>query len=139
MSGSLNKVMLIGHLGAEPETRRFPDGNRVVSFSVATSESWKNDDNEKQERTTWTRISILSDGLAGIAEKYLHKGSRIFIEGQLENRKWKDDKGVERYATEVVLRPFNGALTLLDAKPDDGAQRPEAKRGQGRGQQPAPR
>jgi single-strand DNA-binding protein len=116
MAGSVNKVILIGNLGKDPEVRSFPNGGRVASFSVATSESWKDKaSGERKERTEWHRISILNDALVGIAEKYLKKGSKVYIEGQLETRKYEKD-GRDVYTTEVVLRPYNGNLTMLDGK-----------------------
>jgi single-strand DNA-binding protein len=119
MSGSLNKATLIGHLGKDPEIRTFKNGGRAANFSVATSESWKDKDSgEKKERTEWHYVSILSDGLVGIAEKYLKKGSRVYLQGQLETRKWTDRGGIERYNTEVVLRPYSGELILLDRNKD---------------------
>ena len=119
MSGSLNKVTLIGHLGKDPEIRSFQNGGRAANFSLATSESWKDKESgEKKERTEWHHISILSDGLVGIAEKYLKKGSRVYVEGQLETRKFKDREGIERYVTDVVLRPYSGELLLLDRTKD---------------------
>ena len=135
MSGSLNKVTLIGHLGKDPEIRSFQNGGRAANFSLATSESWKDKESgEKKERTEWHHISILSDGLVGIAEKYLKKGSRVYVEGQLETRKFKDREGIERHVTDVVLRPYSGELLLLDrtkdAKPaneDEGAEAEEAE------------
>jgi single-strand DNA-binding protein len=126
MSASLNKVCLIGNLGKDPEVRTFQNGGRAANFSIATSESWKDKDTgERKERTEWHRISILSDGLVGIAEKYLKKGSRAYLEGQLETRKWTDRDGVERHSTEVVLRPYSGELILLDARKDDPAAHAE--------------
>jgi single-strand DNA-binding protein len=119
MSGCLNKVQLIGHLGKDPEIRSFKNGGRAANFSVATSESWKDKDTgDKKERTEWHHISILSDGLVGIAEKYLKKGSRVYLEGQLETRKFKDREGIERHVTDVVLRPYSGELILLDRTKD---------------------
>jgi single-strand DNA-binding protein len=119
MSGNLNKATLIGHLGKDSEIRSFQNGGRAASFSIATSESWKDKESgEKKERTEWHRISILSDGLVAVAEKYLKKGSKVYIEGKLETRKWTDRDGVERYTTEVVLRPYSGELILLDRKDD---------------------
>ncbi|MBI3440643.1 MAG: single-stranded DNA-binding protein [Proteobacteria bacterium] len=120
MAGSINKVILIGNLGKDPEIRSFPNGGRVASFSVATSESWKDKaTGERKERTEWHRISILNDALVGIAEKYLKKGSKVYLEGQLETRKYEKD-GRDVYTTEVVLRPFNGNLTMLDGKGSSG-------------------
>jgi single-strand DNA-binding protein len=122
MSGSVNKVTLIGNLGKDPDIRTFQNGGRAANFSVATSESWKDKETgDRKERTEWHRISILSDGLVGIVEKYLKKGSRVYIEGRLETRKWTDQDGQERYTTEVVLRPYSGDLILLDARKDEPA------------------
>jgi single-strand DNA-binding protein len=120
VAGSVNKVILIGNLGKDPEVRTFPNGGRVANFSVATSESWKDKaTGERKERTEWHRISILNDALVGIAEKYLKKGSKVYIEGQLETRKYEKD-GRDVYTTEVVLRPYNGNLTMLDGKSSSG-------------------
>ena len=125
MAGSVNKVILVGHLGRDPESRTFQNGGRVCNLRIATSETWKDQRGERQERTQWHSVSILADGLAKIADQYLRKGSRVYIEGQLETRKWQDQSGQDRYTTEVVLRPYNGTLVLLgDARGgrDDGAQ-----------------
>lgn len=122
MAGSVNKVIIIGNLGRDPEVRSFANGGKVVNLQIATSETWKDKQSgEKKERTEWHRVSILNEGLAGIAEKYLHKGSKVYIEGQLETRKWTDQQGVEKYTTEVVLRPFRGEITLLDGRQGGGA------------------
>lgn len=119
MSGSVNKVTLIGHLGKDPEARSFQNGGKIVTLRLATSESWTDKaSGEKKERTEWHTVSILNEPLAKIAEQYLKKGSTVYIEGQLETRKWQDQAGADRYSTEVVLRPFNGALTLLGGKPE---------------------
>lgn len=116
MAGSVNKVILIGNLGKDPEVRSFPNGGRVANFSIATSESWKDKSTgEKKERTEWHRISVLNDALVGIVERYVKKGMKVYIEGQLETRKWTDRDGVERYSTDVVLRPFNGVLNMLSS------------------------
>ncbi len=116
MAGSVNKVIIVGNLGKDPEIRSFQNGGRVASFSVATSESWKDKTSgEKKERTEWHRISVLNENLVGIIERYVKKGSKIYIEGQLETRKWTDKDGQEKYSTEVVLRPYRGELTLLDS------------------------
>ena len=116
MAGSVNKVILIGNLGKDPEVRSFPNGGRVANFSVATSETWKDKaTGERKERTEWHRVSIYNENLVGIAEKYLKKGSKVYIEGQLETRKYEKD-GRDVYTTEVVLRPYNGNLTMLDSK-----------------------
>ena len=119
MAGSVNKVILMGNLGKDPEIRNFPNGGRVCNFSVATSESWRDKNSgEKQERTQWHNISILSDPLVNIAERFLKKGSKVYLEGQLETRKWQDNSGSDRYSTEIVLRPYKGEITLIDNKAD---------------------
>jgi len=110
----VNKVIIVGNLGRDPEVKSFNNGGKVVNLSIATSETWKDKSTgEKKERTEWHRVVIFNEALGGIAEKYLKKGSTVYIEGQLETRKWQDQSGAEKYATEVVLRPFNGVLTLL--------------------------
>ncbi len=122
MAGSVNKVIIIGNLGRDPEVRSFQNGGRVCSLNIATSESWKDKaSGEKKERTEWHRVSIFNDNLVGIAEKYLKKGSKVYLEGQLETRKYTDKDGVEKYSTEVVLRPYRGELTLLDGRGGAGA------------------
>lgn len=114
MAGSVNKVILIGNLGADPEIRSFQNGGRVANLSVATSESWKDKaTGEKKERTQWHRVVIFNDGLVTVAERYLKKGAKVYLEGQLETRKYEKD-GKDVYTTEVVLRPFRGELTMLD-------------------------
>ena len=119
MAGSVNKVILMGNLGKDPEIRNFPNGGRVCNFSVATSESWRDKNSgEKQERTQWHNISILSDPLVNIAERFLKKGSKVYLEGQLETRKWQDNSGSDRYSTEIVLRPYKGEITLIDNRTD---------------------
>src|ERR1700722_18833314 len=121
MAGSVNKVILVGNLGKDPEIRTFQNGGRVASFSIATSESWKDKTSgERKEKTEWHRVSILNENLVGIAERYLKKGAKVYIEGQLETRKWTDKEGQEKYTTEVVLRPFRGELTMLDGKSSGG-------------------
>jgi single-strand DNA-binding protein len=116
MAGSVNKVILVGNLGKDPEVRTFQNGGRVAHFSIATSERWTDKaSGEKKERTEWHRVSILNENLVGIAERFLKKGSKVYIEGQLETRKWTDKEGQEKYTTEVVLRPFRGELTMLDS------------------------
>ena len=121
MSGSVNKVIIIGNLGRDPEVRTFANGGKVVNLRVATSETWKDKQSgERKERTEWHSVAITNEGLAKIAEQYLRKGSTVYIEGQLETRKWTDQAGVEKYTTEIVLRPFRGELTLLGGKPDGG-------------------
>tara|TARA_A100001035_G_scaffold223017_1_gene183446 strand:+ start:520 stop:1026 length:507 start_codon:yes stop_codon:yes gene_type:complete len=120
MAGSLNKVLLIGRLGKDPELREFPSGGKVCNFSLATSETWKDSSTgERQERTSWHNIAIFNERLAEIAEQYLRKGSQVYIEGQLETRKWQDQAGNDRYTTEVVLKNFRGELTMLGGRSDD--------------------
>jgi len=115
MAGSVNKVILVGNLGKDPEIRTFQNGGRVASFSVATSESWKDKQSgEKKEKTEWHRVSVLNEHIVGVVERYLKKGAKVYIEGQLETRKWTDKDGQEKYTTEVVLRPYRGELTMLD-------------------------
>jgi len=115
MAGSVNKVILVGNLGKDPEVRRMQDGRPVVNMSVATSESWRDKaTGEKKERTEWHRVVIFSEGLAKVAEQYLKKGSKVYLEGQLQTRKYTDAQGVEKYSTEVVLQGFNSNLTMLD-------------------------
>lgn len=117
VAGSVNKVILIGNLGNEPEARMMQSGDEVVNLSVATSESWKDKNTgERRENTQWHRVVIFNQGLVKVAKNYLHKGSKVYIEGQLETRKWTDQSGVEKYTTEVVLRPFRGELTMLDSR-----------------------
>jgi single-strand DNA-binding protein len=116
MAGSVNKVILIGNLGRDPEIRSFQNGGRVASFSLATSENWKDKTTgEKKERTEWHRVSVLNDKLVEVVERYIKKGSKLYVEGQLETRKYTDKDGVEKYTTEVVLRPFRGEITMLDS------------------------
>ena len=122
MSGSLNKVILIGNLGKDPEIRSFQNGGRAAHISIATSESWKDKESgERKERTEWHRVAIMSEGLITIAEKYLKKGAKVYIEGRLETHKWTDKDGKERYSTEVVLRPYNGDLIMCDGRKDEVA------------------
>lgn len=121
MAGSLNKVMLIGNLGADPEIRSFQNGGRVANLRIATSETWKDrNTGERQERTEWHTVAIFSEGLVNVVENYLKKGAKVFIEGQLQTRKWQDQQGNDRYSTEVVLRGFNGTLTMLDGRSGGG-------------------
>ncbi|SMQ63339.1 single-strand binding protein [Altererythrobacter xiamenensis] len=115
MAGSLNKVMLIGNLGADPEIRSFQNGGKVANLRVATTETWKDrNTGERQERTEWHSVAIFSEGLVNVVERYLKKGSKVYIEGKLQTRKWQDQSGNDRYSTEVVLRGFDGTLTMLD-------------------------
>lgn len=117
MAGSVNKVIIIGNLGKDPETRSFANGGKVVNLRVATTESWRDKaSGERKEKTEWHSVAIFNENLATVAEKYLRKGSKVYIEGQLETRKWQDQSGADRYSTEVVLRQFRGELTLLDGK-----------------------
>jgi len=119
MAGSVNKVILIANLGRDPEVRSFSNGGKVCNLRIATSETWKDrSTGERKERVEWHSIAIHAEGLVGIAEKYLRKGSKVYVEGQLETRKWQDQSGQDRYTTEVVLRPYNGTLTLLDGRRD---------------------
>ena len=123
MAASLNKVMLIGNLGADPVMRQTQDGKRLAQLSLATSESWKDKaTGEKKEKTSWHRIVIFNDGLAGVVESYLKKGSKIYIEGQLQTRKFTDQSGVEKYTTEIVLGNYNGTLTMLDSRNSGGGE-----------------
>jgi single-strand DNA-binding protein len=121
MAGSVNKVILVGNLGRDPETRRMTSGDPVVNLSVATSESWRDKaSGERKERTEWHRVVIFNPNLADVAEKYLRKGSKVYLEGQLSTRKWTDKDGQEKYSTEVVLNRFRGELVLLDARGEGG-------------------
>ena len=114
MAGSVNKVILVGNLGQDPESRSMPSGGEVVNFSVATSENWKDRDGNKQERTEWHRIVIWNENLGRVAKQYLKKGSKVYLEGQLQTRKWTDQSGQDKYSTEIVLQRFRGELVLLD-------------------------
>ncbi|MAE90132.1 MAG: single-stranded DNA-binding protein [Pelagibaca sp.] len=121
MAGSVNKVILVGNLGADPETRTFQNGGKGCNLRIATSENWKDrNTGERRERTEWHSVAIFSEPLARIAEQYLRKGSKVYLEGQLETRKWQDQSGQDRYSTEVVLRPYRGELTLLDSRQGGG-------------------
>lgn len=123
MSGSVNKVILIGHLGADPEIRSLNSGDRVCNLRLATSESWKDKQTgERKEKTEWHRIVIFNDGLVKVAESYLKKGAKIYVEGSLQNRKWTDQSGVEKFSTEIVLQKFRGELTMLDGKGSGAAR-----------------
>lgn len=123
MAGSVNKCIIVGNLGRDPEVRSFANGGKVCNLRIATSESWRDrNTGERKERTEWHSVAIHAEGLVGIADKYLHKGSKVYVEGQLETRKWQDQSGQDRYTTEIVLRPYNGTLTLLDGRRDgDGS------------------
>ena len=121
MAGSLNKVMLIGNLGQDPEIKSFQNGGKVCNLRIATSENWKDrNTGERQERTEWHSVAIFSEGLVNVCERYLRKGSKVFIEGKLQTRKWQDQSGNDRYSTEVVLRGFDGTLTMLDGAQGGG-------------------
>lgn len=121
---SLNKVMLIGNLGADPETRTFQNGGKVCNLRVATSESWKDrNTGERKESTEWHTVTIFNEGLAGVAERFLRKGSKVYIEGQLQTRKWQDQNGNDRYSTEVVLRGPGSVMTMLDGPQDQRGER----------------
>ncbi|MEC8631022.1 MAG: single-stranded DNA-binding protein [Pseudomonadota bacterium] len=123
MAGSVNKVILVGNLGRDPEVRSFQNGGKVCNLRIATSENWKDrNTGERRERTEWHSVAIFSEPLARIAEQYLRKGSKVYIEGQLETRKWQDQSGQDRYTTEIVLRPYRGELTLLDGRGEGGGQ-----------------
>ena len=121
MAGSVNKVILVGNLGRDPEIRRTQDGRPIANLRVATSESWKDrNSGERQERTEWHSVVIFNENLAKVAEQYLRKGSKVYVEGQLQTRKWQDQQGQDRYSTEVVLQGFSGTLTMLDGRPSAG-------------------
>ncbi|WP_375197653.1 single-stranded DNA-binding protein [Sphingobium sp.] len=123
MAGSVNKVILVGNLGADPEVRSFQNGGKVCNIRIATSESWKDrNSGERKERTEWHSVAIFSEGLAGVAERYLRKGSKVYIEGKLQTRKWQDQSGNDRYTTEVVLQGPSAVLTMLDGAPGGGGQ-----------------
>lgn len=122
MAGSVNKVILIGNLGADPEIRRTQDGRPIANLRVATSESWRDKNSgERRERTEWHRVVIFNEGLCKIVEQYLKKGSKVYLEGQLQTRKWQDNDGNDRYSTEVVLQGFNSSLTMLDSRSGDSS------------------
>ena len=121
MAGSVNKVILVGNLGADPEIKRTQDGRPIANLRIATSESWRDKNSgERREKTEWHRVVIFNEGLCKIAEQYLKKGSKVYLEGQLQTRKWQDQSGQDRYSTEVVLQGFNGNLTMLDGRGDGG-------------------
>jgi len=123
MAGSVNKVILVGNLGRDPESRTFQNGGKVVNLRIATSESWKDrNTGERKEKTEWHSVAIFNEGLANVAERYLRKGSKVYIEGQLQTRKWQDQQGQDRYSTEIVLQGFNSVLTMLDGAPGGGGQ-----------------
>ena len=124
MAGSVNKVILIGNLGADPEIRRTQDGRPIANLRVATSESWRDKaTGERKEKTEWHRVVIFSEGLCRVAEQYLKKGMKVYLEGQLQTRKWTDQQNIERYSTEIVLQGFNSTLTMLDRAGASGGRR----------------
>lgn len=132
MAGSVNKVILVGNLGADPEIRRTQEGKPIVNLRLATSESWRDKSTgDRKEKTEWHRVVIFSEAICKVAEQYLKKGSKVYIEGQLQTRKWQDKDGQDKYSTEVVVQGFHGSLTLLDSRGDSGGQ-PESE------QRPAP-
>lgn len=123
MAGSVNKVILIGNLGKDPEIRRTQDGRKIANLRIATSETWRDKNSgERREKTEWHSVVIFSEGLCNVAEQYLKKGSKVYVEGQLQTRKWQDQQGQERYSTEVVLQGFGGTLTMLDGPGGGGAR-----------------
>jgi single-strand DNA-binding protein len=122
MAGSVNKVILVGNLGKDPEIRRTQDGKPIANLSVATSETWRDrNTGERKEKTEWHRVVIFNEGLAKVAEQYLKKGAKVYVEGQLQTRKWTDQSGAEKYSTEVVLQGFNSTLTMLDGRGGGGS------------------
>jgi single-strand DNA-binding protein len=129
MAGSVNKVILVGNIGKDPEARSTQDGSKIVNLTLATSETWNDRaSGEKKERTEWHRVVIFNDRIADVAERFLKKGAKIYVEGQLQTRKWTDQSGVEKYSTEVVIGKFNGQLTMLDGRRDGDAERPAERR-----------
>jgi single-strand DNA-binding protein len=133
MAGSVNKVILVGNLGRDPEVRSTQSGDKIVNLSIATSESWMDKrSGERREATEWHRVVIFSNGLADIADKYLQKGDKVYVEGKLQTRKWTDQSGQDRYSTEIVLQPYNGKLVMLDSRRSGGST------GEERGTDPAP-
>ena len=134
MAGSVNKVILVGNLGADPEIRRLPSGDPVVNMRIATSESWRDrGSGERRERTEWHNVVIFNDNLAKVAEQYLKKGAKVYIEGQLQTRKWQDQSGQDKYTTEVVLQKFRGELQMLDSRGQGGDSQISQGGGGGRG------
>ena len=130
MAGSVNKVILVGNLGADPEIRRTQDGRPIANLRLATSESWRDrNTGEQREKTEWHRVVIFNEGLCKVAEQYLRKGSKIYVEGQLQTRKWQDQSGQERFSTEVVLQGFNSQLTMLDGRGGGGESESRGARG----------
>lgn len=135
MTGSVNKAILVGNLCADPESRAFQNGGKVVNLRIATNESWKTKDTgERKERVEYHSVAIFSEGLCGVAERYLKKGSKVYIEGKLQTRKWQDQSGNDRYATEIVLQGFDAKLVMLD-KMEGGGQRNDGRQSGGRREQ----
>ncbi|MFN3989639.1 MAG: single-stranded DNA-binding protein [Erythrobacter sp.] len=134
MAGSLNKVMLIGNLGADPEIRTFSNGGKVANLRIATSETWKDrQTGERKEKTEWHNVAIFSEGLVNVVERYLKKGSKVFVEGKLQTRKWQDQNGQDRYSTEVVIQGLGGTLTMLDGPGGGGGRAGDGGYGGGSG------
>ncbi|WP_374382563.1 single-stranded DNA-binding protein [Dongia sp.] len=134
MAGSVNKVILIGNLGRDPEIRSTQDGTKVANLSIATSESWRDKNSgERREKTEWHRVVIFNDRLVDVAERFLKKGSKVYIEGQLQTRKWTDQSGAEKYTTEIVLQKYRGELTMLDGKGEGGGMSDNGDSGYGGG------
>ncbi|WP_322889100.1 MULTISPECIES: single-stranded DNA-binding protein [unclassified Yoonia] len=134
MAGSVNKVILIGNLGADPEIRSFQNGGKVANLRIATSETWKDKNTgERREKTEWHTVAIFQEGLVRVAEQYLKKGSKVYIEGKLQTRKWQDQSGADRYSTEVVLQGLGGTLTMLDGRSDGGGNSGGGDYGSGNG------
>ena len=124
MAGSVNKVILVGNVGNDPEIRTFGNGGKVANFSIATSENWRDKQSgERKEKTEWHRVAVFNDGLVGVIERYVKKGSKLYIEGKLQTRKWTDNSGQDKYTTEVVLQGYGGNLTMLDGRNDGGGAR----------------
>ena len=127
MAGSVNRAIIVGNLGADPEIRRTQDGKPIANLSVATSESWRDKNTgEKREKTEWHRVVVFNEGLCKVIEQYLAKGSKVYLEGQLQTRKWQDQSGQDRYSTEVVLQGFGSTLTMLDANNSQGSNRSQS-------------
>ncbi|MBO29515.1 MAG: single-stranded DNA-binding protein [Rhodobacteraceae bacterium] len=130
MAGSVNRVVLLGNLGADPEIRTFQNGGKVANLRIATSQTWKEKSTgERKERTEWHSVAIFTEGLVRVAEQYLKKGSKVYIEGQLQTRRWQDQSGQDRYSTEVVLQGYNGTLTMLDGRSEGGSQSQDSGQG----------
>ena len=139
MAGSVNKVILVGNLGRDPETRQTQDGRPIVNFTLATNETWKDrQSGERRERVEWHRVVVFNEHLGEIAQRYLHKGSKVYLEGQLQTRKWTDQSGQERYTTEVVIQRFRGELTMLDSRAEGGGGGRDHSGGEPAGDRGAP-